>query len=325
MKHKARFLKILLLLTAIIAILPISKAKFIYSNSYDFSITTKATKLASNAFAYTGKSQNYVTPLSGYYAIQIWGADGGNSSQNNLGGLGDYFSVLGYLDKNVNLEIKIGGAGVDGKGSKGGAGGYNGGGNSSSGGWGAVNSGGGGGGATSIYTNQILALVAGGGGGAGSSNYGTDGGSVSEEFFSNFANGSFSGFYRAGLAGVGIDNTVGSDFSGQGATTSGGKTYAISGFGSSQGKDGGKYNGGNGGNWSGGGGGGLYGGGGGSSNNKIAGGGGAGSSFYLDSFSDALSPMILDELPSKEEFTGNPYREKYGYAIITFIGSNIPE
>ena len=126
-------------------------------------------------FAYTGSEQVYTTPVSSYYKIQTWGAQGGNVSSTDFGGYGAYATETVYLEKGSKLYINVGGAGSVTTAESALAGGYNGGGNA----FGASNGKkvGSGGGATHIATSSgllssfsgkkdsILIVAAGGGGG----------------------------------------------------------------------------------------------------------------------------------------------------------------
>ena len=132
-------------------------------------------------FAYTGSEQIFIAPVTGYYKLEVWGAQGGDALDYS-GGLGGYSNGQLYLRENDKIYINVGGAGKIDKVVDNGIleGGYNGGGS-------AYESGsysladkyqlGSGGGATHIATctgllssledsiNSIL-IVAGGGGGA---------------------------------------------------------------------------------------------------------------------------------------------------------------
>lgn len=119
-------------------------------------------------FHYTGDMQTFTAPKAGTYKIELVGASGGNNGSKK-GGKGAYTTGEIYLEANENLNVYVGGAGS--KTAAGvansSAGGYNGGGDGSS------DSGyaGGGGGATDIrfggndLNNRIM--VAAGGSGAG--------------------------------------------------------------------------------------------------------------------------------------------------------------
>jgi hypothetical protein len=135
-------------------------------------------------FACASRVQKYAVESTGYYLLEVWGAQGGSCNQNTeagyifaTGGLGGYSKGYIKLEKGMTLYVVVGGAGgnydpVE----KVGSGGYNG------GGYAQKNRSvnhihGGGGGATHIatadglLTNLItkkdsVLLVAGGGGGA---------------------------------------------------------------------------------------------------------------------------------------------------------------
>ena len=83
-------------------------------------------------FNYTGNYQEYKIKESGYYRIQCWGADGGNSTRNGgkgaLGGKGGYTSGVIFLEKGEKIYIYVGGHGEDAVAKKDSPNGYNGGG-----------------------------------------------------------------------------------------------------------------------------------------------------------------------------------------------------
>lgn len=152
-------------------------AKITFINSIDFT------------YDYTGSEQTFVADNTGYYKLEVWGAQGG-TVQGVEGGYGGYSTGLVYLEEGDTLYINVGGQGKEcpyGADSCVNNGGYNGGGYAtpnhqftSSGG-----------GATHIalqsgllYTlasseDKVL-IVAGGGGGSGYNNgkkgYGGSGG-----------------------------------------------------------------------------------------------------------------------------------------------------
>ena len=144
-------------------------------------------------YDYTGGEQTFTAPIGGKYKIEIWGAQGGSSSNNStyggyngsqaIGGYGGYSEGMVTLSKNQKLNIVVGGGGT----SSGmnefsvAKGGYNGGGNGGKGNTSFYSigcySGAGGGGATHVaFAAGILSgfkdnlsellIVAGGGGGA---------------------------------------------------------------------------------------------------------------------------------------------------------------
>ena len=128
-------------------------------------------------FSYTGGEQTFTAPATGYYKLEVWGAQGGYYSFVVSGGYGAYSSGEMAINKNEILYVNVGGAGTSpntGTGIR--KGGYNGGGD----GYNAqyYTSAGGGGGATHIakksgvlsslsgYKESVI-IVAGGGGGIG--------------------------------------------------------------------------------------------------------------------------------------------------------------
>lgn len=142
-------------------------------------------------FNYTGNEQTLVMPYTGYYKLEVWGAQGGGgevvsgggyTKTAGRGGYGAYAVGLSRLTKNFNLYINVGGQGKMCKLTGGvcpGSGGYNGGGYA----WSDTLANGGqetsgGGGATHVATasgllsnlessKQSILIVAAGGGGGG--------------------------------------------------------------------------------------------------------------------------------------------------------------
>ena len=98
---------------------PIANGKIDLSNT---DINAEITK----TYDYTGTFQIFSPVFSGYYKIELWGAQGGNYSSGVVGGLGSYTSGEIYLNAGEKLYIYVGGQG------KGITGGFNGGGNVSS-------------------------------------------------------------------------------------------------------------------------------------------------------------------------------------------------
>ena len=213
-------------------------------------------------YDYTGEYQTFKAVFSGYYKIELWGAQGGiaNSTYGN-GGRGAYTSGELYLDAGETIYIYVGGTTTSI------TGGWNGGGN----GYNGNKTGRGGGGATDIrlvsttsknvwnefesLKSRIMVAAGGGGGSYYDTSYTTHGGS---------------GGTLIGNNGVGTWNS----FYGTGATQSaGGYLYSSTHF-TATGDFGIGATSGTHGHGSGGGGGGYYGGGGG---NGIGGGGGGSS------------------------------------------------
>ena len=138
---------------------------------------------ASWDFSYSGSVKSLTVPYTGTYRLEVWGAQGGDST---YGGKGGYSSGNISLNKNDVLYVVVGGQGKCASGTS--AGGYNGGGNSSSSG-GDTRYRCSGGGATHIATSSgtlsslstdkgSVLIVAGGGGGSyyySNAYYGTGG------------------------------------------------------------------------------------------------------------------------------------------------------
>ena len=130
-------------------------------------------------FTYSGNTQEFTTPVSGIYKIELWGAEGGGIS--SMTGKGGYTTGQIELRENTVLFVNVGGKGTISTNYAASNGGFNGGGKSGSPSIvGSTNStetnmkAGSGGGATDLrLTNNNLSsriAVAGGGGGAGSKN-----------------------------------------------------------------------------------------------------------------------------------------------------------
>ena len=130
-------------------------------------VSVKATWLkVVEEFAYSGSEQTFIASSSGYYKLEVWGAQGGSYNSSYYGGYGGYSTGIVFLNKNEQLKIYVGSTATSS------IGGYNGGGNGSS--YVGIS---GGGGATHIATSSGLLstlsekrdnilIVAGGGGGS---------------------------------------------------------------------------------------------------------------------------------------------------------------
>ena len=94
-------------------------------------------------YSYTGSYETFIAPATGFYQIELWGAQGGNSSGNNsqtcsynrgraygggCGGFGSYTSGVIKLNKDEVLYVYVGQRGTDAKARNNVAGGWNGGG-----------------------------------------------------------------------------------------------------------------------------------------------------------------------------------------------------
>lgn len=129
--------------------------------TFDLAVTK-----ASKTFNYTGSEQTFEVPATGWYTIQAYGAEGGESLYNmtegttpKSGGKGGYSSISYHLTKGETLYIYCGGKGGNGTRNTGGTGGWNGGGAGGKGYTASVSPcGGGGGGATHVATSAIGAI-----------------------------------------------------------------------------------------------------------------------------------------------------------------------
>ena len=84
-------------------------------------------------FDYTGGEQTFTVPCDGEYKLETWGAQGGNSNTEYIGGYGGYSSGISKLDNSTQLYINVGGVGGTNAtpySTIGAQGGYNGGGDS---------------------------------------------------------------------------------------------------------------------------------------------------------------------------------------------------
>ena len=175
-------------------------------------------------YNFIGGEDEFTVPVTGYYRLEAWGAEGGSASSGR-GGFGGYTTGLAYLTKGTKLYINVGGKGTNASTNnieyKGG---YNGGG---SGKGTSDYKAAGGGGATHIAVKsgllssfetslQDVLIVAGGGGGAGyyTGNYyghGGEGGGLQGN--SGVIMGNTDGVTAVGIGGT---QTTGANF-GQGA------------------------------------------------------------------------------------------------------------
>ncbi len=62
-------------------------------------------------FDYTGGEQTFTVPCDGEYKLETWGAQGGNSNTEYIGGYGGYSSGTSKLDNRAQLYINVGGSG----------------------------------------------------------------------------------------------------------------------------------------------------------------------------------------------------------------------
>ena len=277
-------------------------------------------------FAYTGAVQSYTTPATGWYGLEVWGAQGGYDSSSNgfsgtayagkvYGGSGGYGYGRIYLNSNTTLFIGVGEIGKTSNGTTGlatnplTATAFNGGGKGSGGGSG-------GGGATHIayknnrgilanyssYKTEVL-LVAGGGGGRHhyktlNLNYAFGGGATAGIGYSDQNNGET--ISSATTSGPGVNAR---DSSCNGSFGTGGNSNQ-------------KYSNSDGG----GGGGGYYGGAASVSEGCGVGGGGSGYASNELSASSLIAGNQTFKAPNGSNETGHAGN---GYARITYLGTNI--
>ncbi|MDD2391818.1 MAG: glycine rich domain-containing protein, partial [Bacilli bacterium] len=226
-------------------------------------------------YVHNGSTQTFVSPVTGKYKLEVWGASGGGytSSYATNGGRGGY--SVGTVNLNVGTILYIYAGGEGGYNNT--NGGFNGGGNSKS-------YGGSGGGASDIRigTDSLYSrvIVAGGGGGAG---YTTR--------IGGYGGGTYGGDGDPGTATPGGGGT-----STSGGTT--GSTGVIGVFGGAQDRSSGA---------GGGGGGGWYGGGSGMSSGSDSGGGG-GSGYVYTSATASQCPSGCLLVPSYYLSGASTYR-----------------
>ena len=290
--------------------------------------TTATTGYALNKpFEYTNSAQTFNVIVSGYYKMQVWGAQGGYRSSSAKGGLGGYSEGIAYLNAGDTLYVHtggFGGSGTSGCGSTICSGGYNG------GGYRQTYYGGGGGTDIRINTDSTYArvIVAGGGGSDGSTgNAGGYGGGTAG------SRGTF-GYGSYGYGGTQTSSYSSlSAISSQGTTNSSSNCAAGFGFGGFGVNSSSGYGGAGGGGW--------YGGQGtspdSSGDDDGGGGGGSGYVYTSDTAANYPSGCLLNEsyyLTSASTVAGNTSfvsptgatetgHTGNGYAYLTYIGSTL--
>ena len=302
--------------------------------------TTAETDYVYNGvFAYKSSVQTKEIEVSGYYYLQVWGAQGGSYNESYAaGGKGGYSKGYVYLNKGDTLYIHTGGKGSYGT-SNGtnsvSGGGVNGGGN-------AGYRGGAGGGGTDIRINSdnlyARVVVAGGGGGSFYRNSST----VAKGGAGGGINGINGGYYNATYSyynGKGGTQTSG----GAGGTAERTSYYGKPGTFGVGGNIGYRYssttiysNGAGGGGWYGGGGSGHYNG---SSSVRFTGGGGGSGYVYTSSTASSYpSGCLLNSsyyMSNAATYAGNTSFESTtggsetghsgnGYAKVTYVGKTLP-
>ena len=300
--------------------------------------TTEDNYVFNGIYDYSSGVQTVLIEVSGYYYLQVWGAQGGSYNEEIApGGNGGYSKGYIYLNAGDTLYINTGGKGGYGTSNSSTAtsgGGVNGGGS-------AGYRGGAGGGATDIRINQndlySRVIVAGGGGGSfyqSSSVYalGGAGGGVTgvagEHYNSSYA-------YYSGKGGT---QTAG----GSGGTAEEKAYYGNAGVFGIGGNTGTRYqstsiysNGAGGGGWYGGGAAGHYNG---ETNNRYAGGGGGSGYVYTESTASSYpNGCLLNDsyyLTNASTHAGNTAfesttggtetgHEGNGYAKVTYVGQQL--
>ena len=300
--------------------------------------TTEDNYVFNGIYDYSSGVQTVPIEVSGYYYLQVWGAQGGSYNEEIApGGNGGYSKGYIYLNAGDTLYINTGGKGGYGTSNSSTAtsgGGVNGGGS-------AGYRGGAGGGATDIRVNQndlyARVIVAGGGGGS---------------FYQS------SSIYALGGAGGGVTGVAGEHYnssyayySGKGGTqTAGGSGgtaeekayYGNAGVFGIGGNTGTRYqstsiysNGAGGGGWYGGGAAGHYNG---ETNNRYAGGGGGSGYVYTESTASSYpNGCLLNDsyyLTNASTHAGNTAfesttggtetgHEGNGYAKVTYVGQQL--
>lgn len=109
----------------------VTKKYYTEDDNFQKSIKTE------NSYSYKGNYQTYIVPITGYYKLECWGAQGGPNvyyGTTTAGGKGGYSYGTAKLDKGTELYIYVGSVGGTGTNHdntwKYSAGGWNGGGNS---------------------------------------------------------------------------------------------------------------------------------------------------------------------------------------------------
>ena len=254
-------------------------------------------------FSYTGSCTTYTAKSTGYYNLEVWGAQGGNYNTTYVGGLGGYSKGIVHLEKGTTLYVCVGGQPQTVTTTKTAVpGGFNGGGNGFNRDYSSTYTyGQAGGGATDIRIgqNSLYARVIVAGGGSGSNNR-----------TSGYAGGGTSGVTgQSGYAGTQTSAGTGGSFGQGGSASTSGNNYK---YGAS------------------GGGGGFYGGGAGTSysdstNYDKYSGGGSGYVYTSTTASNYPSGCLLNSTyyltassTTEGINTGN------GKSTITYIGKQMP-
>lgn len=293
--------------------------------------TTEDTYVYNGVFPYSSNVQGVTIEQSGYYLLEVWGAQGGSyNSEYAQGGMGGYSKGYIYLNAGDTLFVHTGGAGSYGTSLNSlTGGGANGGGN-------AGYRGGAGGGATDIrigadtLLNRVIVAGGGGGaavidstykanGGAGGGTYGIDG-----EYY-DATHLAYVGTGGMQIAGGGGGSGISTEYNG---------SVGVFGVGGNSANRNNNVN------SNGAGGGGWYGGGGagnGNSSSYVAGGGGGSGFIYTASSQVPADYAIASNyyLSNASTHAGNTSfiapngdtetgHSENGYAKITYVGQNLP-
>ena len=300
--------------------------------------TTAETDYVYNGvFAYRNSAQSKTIEVSGYYYLQVWGAQGGYRSSSTYAGKGGYSKGYVYLNQGDIIYIYTGGAGGSGTSGCGSTickGGYNG------GGYRYKYYGGGGGTDIRINSTSLYArvIVAGGGGSDGATNKkgmyggGTKGGSSTENYTANTnycgkgGTQTYSGYsasYTITTQATSGLNSNSKNYYAGGFGFGGGGVYLSSGYGGA-------------------GGGGWYGGSGNvpdsTGDDDRGGGGGSGYVYTSSSASSYPSGCLLNSsyyMSNAATYAGNTSFESTtggsetghsgnGYAKVTYVGKTLP-
>ena len=170
-------------------------------------------------FSYTGSCTTYTAKSTGYYNLEVWGAQGGNYNTTYVGGLGGYSKGIVHLEKGTTLYVCVGGQPQTVTTTKTAVpGGFNGGGNGFNRDYSSTYTyGQAGGGATDIRIgqNSLYARVIVAGGGSGSNNR-----------TSGYAGGGTSGISgQSGYAGTQTSAGTGGSFGQGGSASTSGNNY----------------------------------------------------------------------------------------------------
>ena len=79
-------------------------------NTLDY-IYVNPDNIVEYTFDYTGNEQTFTAPQNGYYKLETWGAQGGNSTNDYVGGYGGYSTGIISLNTTDILYTNVGGQG----------------------------------------------------------------------------------------------------------------------------------------------------------------------------------------------------------------------